>query len=408
MTRSPTTAGQDLGVTAVSCAVVRLPLGVPLRHATADVPYLESVVWHIRLADGSTGWAEVRGNGEYATGYDTRDVLAAAAALPPAESDAWSDVPAILAKLATSCPLAAAGLDIAWRDALARALGVPLWRALRRLATDVYPVEPEGEARLATHAQIGFVPPERARELARAAVIQGYRRIKVRVGGAEHVDRERILAVRQAVDLAAGDARVDLVADANGGWDAATAVRAGAWLAEADVAWLEQPVPPGDPEALAAVRRAVAVPIWADESVRSADDVERLARAGAVDGVHLKLEKAGTVEALAAAVATARERGLDIGLGQMDCGRIGCATTTHLALGLGVPVAELWGCANVTRDVAQGPQLQGGNVVLPPAPGLGVRVSADVHARLRPAAHAGELSPPTPLPNSVAYWKDIR
>ncbi|MEK8174144.1 enolase C-terminal domain-like protein [Streptomyces sp. M19] len=133
-----------------------------------------------------------------------------------------------------------------------------------------------------------------------------------------------------------------MAADANGGWTPAAAVAATRWLADYGVRWLEQPTPAGDLTAMATVRAAARVPVWADESVRDAASVHAVADAGAADGVHLKLEKAGTVAALTAAVHAARARGLDVALGQMDCGRLGCATTAQLAAGLDIAVAELW------------------------------------------------------------------
>ncbi len=129
--------------------------------------------------------------------------------------------------------------------------------------------------------------------------------------------------------------------DANGGWDVPTAIGSLRWLTDLGVAWFEQPVAGLD--GLAAVRSASPIPVWADESVRDAASVRAAATLGAIDGVHLKLEKTGTVAALTEAVDTARRHELEIGLGQMDCGRLGCATTVQLAAGLGIGIAELWG-----------------------------------------------------------------
>ncbi|MBB5158305.1 mandelate racemase/muconate lactonizing enzyme family protein [Saccharopolyspora phatthalungensis] len=344
-------------------AVVRLPLRVRLRHSTADVGELQEVVFQVRLADGSTGWAEMRGNGAYATGCDTTSITAALAALPAAGDPRWADVAGLTTALTGRCRLAAAGLDIAWRDARARSEG-------RRLCASLSG-DTELPDRLPTHAAIGFCAPQEAHAQAVAAAEAGFSRIKIRVGC--DLDRERLRTIRRAADRVAGDGAVALAADANGAWDAAEAIEATAWLADCGVAWLEQPVAPGDIGELARVRAAARVPIWADESARDEASVAALAAADAVDGVHLKLEKTGTVTALAAAITRARATGLQVGLGQMDCGRLGCAATAHLAAGLRVQVAELWGCANVARDITAGLQLQGGSVLLPPGPGLGTQ-----------------------------------
>ncbi|MFF5565310.1 mandelate racemase/muconate lactonizing enzyme family protein [Streptomyces sp. NPDC012623] len=373
-------------VAEVRYGVIGLPLRLRLRHTTVDTAELTEVFLRIELTDGHIGWAETRGNGAYATHHTAGDIAAALAALPPATDPAWAAPAALADRLAAHCPPAAALLDIAWRDASARARGLPLWATLK-------PPGAPAPGALPTHAPIGFGTVREAAELATAAARAGFGRVKVRVGGDPALDRARIAAVRAAVDRTAGSGTVALAADANGGWAPDTAIAATRWLADHAVAWLEQPTAAGDLTALAAVRAASPVPVWADESVRDAASVHAVADAGAADGVHLKLEKAGTVAALAAALGAARARGLDVGLGQMDCGRLGCATTAQLAAGLGVTVAELWGCAHLAHDVTEGIGLRDGSVRLPDAPGLGVRVSVDP-ARLTPVG--------TPLPTPVS------
>ncbi|KAA9153477.1 chloromuconate cycloisomerase [Amycolatopsis acidicola] len=338
-------------------AVAGLPLRRQLRHAGIDTGELTEVFLRVLLEDGHVGWAETRGNGAYATGCST-EVIVAALSTP-----GWHDP----ARLARRCPPAAMLVDIARRDAHARAAGIPLWATLS---------EKPAPASLPTHAAIAFGTEDQAGELADAAVRAGFGRIKIRIGGDPEVDRARVARVREI----AGPPVV-LAVDANGGWDTATAIEATRWLAELGVAWFEQPVK--DLVSMAAVRAASPVPLWADESVRDAESVRAVAELGAADGVHLKLEKAGTVDELAAAIGTARRHGLDVGLGQMDCGRLGCATTAHLAAGLHVEVAELWGCAHLEHDVTPGLELRDGAVPLPGGPGLGLRPELEITTPMR-------------------------
>ncbi|MFE3142925.1 mandelate racemase/muconate lactonizing enzyme family protein [Streptomyces scopuliridis] len=383
-----------------SYGVVALPLRRRLKHTTADTGELVQVVLRLVLTGGQAGWAETRGNGAYATHHTTESIVAALAALPAASDPAWDDPAALAASLARRCPPAAMLLDVAYRDATARARGVPLAVALRAEygggapAADV----PDDTGALPTHAAIPFGTPKEAAELTASAAASGFRRVKIRVGGDPVLDSARIAAARTAADRVSGPGAVVLAADANGGWDPDTALAATPWLARYGVAWLEQPTAPGDLAAMARVRAESPVPVWADEDVRDAADVHEVADLGAADGVHLKLEKAGTVTALTEAVGAARRRGLEVGLGQMDCGRLGCATTAHLAAGLGLAVAELWGCANVDRDLAAGLELRDGAVLLPNAPGLGVEVLLDPE-RLTPVGRPGTpVAVSVPLP----------
>ncbi|WP_020574516.1 mandelate racemase/muconate lactonizing enzyme family protein [Actinopolymorpha alba] len=347
-------------VAAFSVHRIALPLRVSLRHARVDAHHLDEVFVNVRLRDGGSGWAEIRGNGAYATGETADDVLAAYAELA-----AELGPPAILPRLLKRSRLAAMGFDLACRDAAARQAGVSFAQHLgHRGQVPIVDAMP-------THAQIGFGTPEEAAARAAAAVAEGFARIKVRVGHPQAgVDADRLAAVR-----AAAGPRTVLLADANGAWDVERALAALPWLVSADVAWIEQPTPAGDDDAMARVRAAGKVPVYADESAGDASSVRRLAAAGAVNGVHLKLEKCGTVDELFRAVEVARELGLGVALGQMDCGRLGCAATTQLAVALDVEMAELWGCANVAEDVAGPLELRAGAVVVPRGVGLGVNVN---------------------------------
>nr|WP_269449964.1 enolase C-terminal domain-like protein [Auraticoccus cholistanensis] len=328
----------------------------PLAHASVTTSTLQALVVRADFA-GVSGWAEVRTDGGYATGEDAAVVLTALTGTPLLGRTVQQGTAGLLPR----SRLAAMALDVAAHDAAARLAGRPLHRLLGGPPT----------SRLATHAQVPFGTVEEAGVRAREAVGAGFTRIKIRVGGPDvgH-DVARVAAVRAT----AGDG-VELLTDANAGWDVPRAVEAARRLAALGVSWLEQPV--SGVADLARVSAAGGVPVRADESARDARAVADLAAAGAVQGVHLKLEKCGTVAALRAAVSAARSAGLSVALGQMDQGRLGCAATTALAVGLGVEEAELWGCADIDAadDVAGPLTLLDGAVLVPQGPGLGVETT---------------------------------
>ena len=122
----------------------------------------------------------------------------------------------------------------------------------------------------------------------------GSRTAKVKVaepGQTLDDDVARVEAVRAVVPTV----RVD----ANGAWTVAQAVRAAEALGPLE--YIEQPC--ATVEELAQVRRAVDVPIAADESIRKADDPMAVVRAGAADVAVLKVAPLGGVSALAAIAA---------------------------------------------------------------------------------------------------------
>ena len=141
------------------------------------------------------------------------------------------------------------------------------------------------------NALVPAVDAEAAARLAAEAAAGGMTTVKVKVGGgAPDDDADRVAAVRAA--LGPGG-RIRL--DANGAWDIETAVSMIDRLAGYDLEFVEQPV--ADLADLAAVRRRVAVPVAADESIRSLGDARRLAALDAADALVVKVQPLGGVRA---------------------------------------------------------------------------------------------------------------
>jgi O-succinylbenzoate synthase len=145
-------------------------------------------------------------------------------------------------------------------------------------------------------ARIGFPPPVREVIPVNALVdgpflvqeVRRYPAVKVKVRDAAGV--ALVAAVREAVG-----ASTPIRVDANGTWDVDLAIEMVARLARYDVEFVEQPVARIDD--LARVRRAVDVPIAADECIRTLDDARELRSADAADLIVLKQQPLGGVRA---------------------------------------------------------------------------------------------------------------
>ncbi|HEX7352374.1 o-succinylbenzoate synthase [Brachybacterium sp.] len=163
---------------------------------------------------------------------------------------------------------------------------------LRAALADATAPRPEPlRAQIEVNATIPVVAPVLAHRLAR---VGGARTAKVKVadpGVSLAEDAERLEAVRDAMGP---QARIRI--DANGAWTREEALAALPVLdrAAAGLEYAEQPC--AALEDLAAVRRALDVPIAADESVRRAEDPLRVARAGAADLLVMKVQPLGGVQ----------------------------------------------------------------------------------------------------------------
>ena len=160
-----------------------------------------------------------------------------------------------------------------------------------------YPSDPEVCRRAAEDAAtIGFPAGVRDRVPVNALVdgpfsvqeIRGFPAVKVKVRDVAGL--ALVAAVRDAVGP-----RVAVRVDANGAWDVDTAVGMITRLARYDLEYVEQPVATLDD--LARVRRRVAVPVAADECVRTLDDARRLRSLDAADVIVLKQQPLGGVRA---------------------------------------------------------------------------------------------------------------
>jgi L-Ala-D/L-Glu epimerase len=257
---------------------------------------------------------------------------------------------------------ARSALDFALYDWLGKRTGLPVHRLLGLDTTRIMP----------TSVTVGINPPEIVREripelMARLAP----KTLKVKLGqpGGLDADREMFEVVRGVTPAGVG-----LRVDANGGWTVDGARRMIAWLAECGVEYVEQPLPLGQEADLPAVYRESPLPLFADESCRVATDVPTLA--GRVDGINLKLMKAGGIREGLRVIHAARVHGLKV--------MMGCMSESSLAISASValsPLADyldLDSQLNLLPDPFEGLTWSEGRVLPSDEPGLGVRPAAMV------------------------------
>jgi L-alanine-DL-glutamate epimerase-like enolase superfamily enzyme len=245
---------------------------------------------------------------------------------------------------------AKAALDAALHDWIGKRLGVPVWRLL-----GLEPVAPP------TSYTIGIDTLDGTRERARRA--REFRALKVKVGGAE--DLERLRAVRAESDA-------PLRVDANEGWTLEGARKLLPALAELGVELVEQPFPAGDRASFEALRDlSPRPPVVIDEGCHDLGDVAAVA--GYADGINIKLAKSGGIREAVRMVHAARSLGLRVMLGCMIESELGIAAAAQIASL--VDWVDLDGHLLLADRPFTGLDLRDGRVLPSDEPGLGVTAS---------------------------------
>jgi L-alanine-DL-glutamate epimerase-like enolase superfamily enzyme len=184
-----------------------------------------------------------------------------------------------------------------------------------------------------------------------------FRRLKLKLGGGDGLDVERVRAVRAVTDL-------PLMVDVNEAWSLEEALEALAGLAEIGVEYCEQPLKAGDPGG-PTLRDRSPVPIYVDEDCHTLADVGKCA--GIAHGINIKLAKSGGIREAIRMVHAARSQRMGV--------MLGCMVESGLGIAAGCCVAPL--CDHIDLD---------GNLLLRDDPWPGVELVDGVQV---PSLHAG-------------------
>jgi L-alanine-DL-glutamate epimerase-like enolase superfamily enzyme len=283
-------------------------------------------------------------------GHDAADFVGAHRLLDAAIAPAFS----------TAMPIARAGLDLALHDLTGRAThqalhemwgrpkGGPLtlsWTVNARTLDEIEPLVAEGRRR-------------------------GYRHFNIKVAP----DLEFDVALTRAVRRLAPDCF--LWADANCGYDPATALRAAPRLAEAGANVLEAPIRPNLLSGYQALKRQGAIPIYMDEGVVSPVELIEFIKLDMLDGVAEKPSRCGGLISCRRQIQLLQENQLSfLGSGLTDPDiSLAAAVALYAAYGLTKPAA-LNGPQFLTASVLKKPlQVIDGMLSVPDGPGLGIEV----------------------------------
>jgi len=176
---------------------------------------------------------------------------------------------------------AIAGIDIAVWDVKAKALGIPLYQAL-------------GAARSSVrgYASGGWAPGDEAEAELAGYAAKGFTAAKMRVVGRDGFSISNCVRRVKAARRGLGP-NVELMIDAHGSLEVATAIKLAKELEPYDIAWFEEPVSPDDHAGQAEVRRSTTIPIASGEREFTRFDFQDLLERRALDIAQPDVARAG-------------------------------------------------------------------------------------------------------------------
>jgi muconate cycloisomerase len=360
-------SAQGTEIASIECFPVRLPLRKPLIMSTYRIDDGPVLFLRIRAANGAEGWGEAAANpimsGETLQGMQAViDNYMKPRLLGRSALDRKALLQEIRAGLHGNSG-ALTAIDLALLDLAGRILRVSavdlLGGAVRRQVRPLWLIGGSGI-------------PEKDVEDAIELQEQEFSAFKLKVGVASVETEIRSIAMLRKT---LGD-DVLLAADANMGWDVATAIRFTQSVAQYGVAFLEQPTRAGDVSRIAAVSAASPIPIGADESIHGTSDLLSHVRVRAIGGVSLKTIKLGGVSAVVSCGHLCDTLGLSINLAMLMESSLATAAMIHAACAIPqidwcLSLGHLW--------LAEDPVIRpltcvNGMIECPRGPGLGVEV----------------------------------
>jgi len=371
-----------VAVETVEAVPLRRDLDERFANAQKWIDGREYCLVRVETDDGTVGWGEcwgpVAGNRELVEEY----VAPRLRGREPSEVEQIHDdlVFDLTASFHSHVPAGVvSGVDVALWDAYGRSVGEPVSALVggrRRESVRAY-------------ATGHFFPPvsefetlrERVVAEARGHVDAGFDALKNKIGLARHFpwgreeDVELVRAIREAV----GD-DVRLMTDANHAYDRADARWVGERLADLDVYFFEEPVPPRDVDGYASLSAALEVPLAGGECWAFEEEFGRVLDRGAVGYVQPDVTSAGGITSTRRVATRAHAANVQCVPHVFGSAVALAASLQVLATVRGDPMLEFDRTPNPVREaLAVDPIANEDNrVPIPDGPGLGIEIDERV------------------------------
>ena len=376
-------------ITKIECIPVSLKFAKPMIMAIGPIPAADEVVVKIHTDEGITGICETGDTSVWYMGESPDSIMHLINNVYGPQILLGEDpfrIEKIVAKMDKAVKLnqqSKAVIDYCLHDLIGKALNTPVYNLLGGLSNERIPL----------CYVMSSDTPEIVASDGQKLLKAGFRSLKLKVGNrSTEEDIELVAALREAVGN-----KARIMIDTNGGWHYNQALNTLKRMEKYDIFLAEQPVPRWDFQGLARLRRKVNIPIFADEAAVELNDLIKLIQMEAVDGLFLKIPKAGGLLKAQKWVSIAQGADLMVMCGCMINSGIGASTEAHFLAAtewMGLIEQESIGPLNLYNridtvnpplkdDLAKSSvRYEGGYLYPPGGPGLGVELNEEVMNRL--------------------------
>lgn len=338
-----------------------LPLSVPFRTALREVTTVDEVRVTLTTDAGLVGVGSAAPTAAI-TGETVPSIIGALEqhilpAINPLDLEDRHQVFKVLRGSIVGNTSAKAAVDIALYDLYAQSRNESLLTYLGGISGPLF-----------SDATVSLASVETMRRQAESLVAEGFSHLKIKLGGRDGHDVERVIAIRETIP-----ADSVLWLDPNQAWTVRESLAACEALVEWGVEFVEQPVPAHDLTGLRAITAASPIPIAADESVFGLEHLRRILDMGAADIINVKLMKSGGLAAASTMAELAASAGVELMVGSMMEGMASVTAAAAFALAYRAKYVDL-DAAYFIRDAQArgGLTYQGGQITVPTDLGLGV------------------------------------
>ena len=360
------------------------------RTTVVGTPWRELLFLELTTDNGLTGVGELRMVNKTATAAACIDELAPRYVIGSDPFDveklAWNILRAEYGRAGEITQSTLAAFEVACWDLIGQSLGVPIWKLLGGRCRDRIPAYANGWYQTDRD-------PKKVAALARTVVQRGYRALKLDPFGHASAElgpegRRNAVAIIAAVREAVGP-DVQILVEMHGRFTASEAVRVATLLEPYDPEWIEEPVPPENPEATARVRAATRLPIATGERAHSTEDIRPYIERGLVDVVQVDLTHYGGFLPMKRLAGWADAYSLLMAPHNV-CGPVGTMANVHFAIA--TPnykilehfndFADAW--VHELVDHPARVDASDGCFAVPDRPGLGLKLNHDLCAQHPP------------------------